>query len=180
MVLPVQGEEGDWTRMLNQIYVTFWCFSHFISECFFYRARPSERSGEDIDIILARLKTVKAFERFYPSLLHQICLCGFYECLEKGITCTPTGRPPSWCCSSYTLTVSYVRLRIQRLSFSVPSGRHWHQLVRRPLGFAGCQSLRDLLSWGKGEFKPHHITTPFAIVALVMHFTLILLYRLYK
>ncbi|XP_041662863.1 rap guanine nucleotide exchange factor 4 isoform X2 [Cheilinus undulatus] len=48
--------------------------------------RPSERSGEDVDIILARLKNVKAFERFHPSLLQQICLCSFYECLEKGIT----------------------------------------------------------------------------------------------
>uniref|UniRef100_A0A8C9ZB07 Rap guanine nucleotide exchange factor 4 n=1 Tax=Sander lucioperca TaxID=283035 RepID=A0A8C9ZB07_SANLU len=48
--------------------------------------RSSERSGEDVDIILARLKNVKAFERFHPSLLQQICMCGFYECLEKGIT----------------------------------------------------------------------------------------------
>uniref|UniRef100_A0A3B3Z678 Uncharacterized protein n=1 Tax=Periophthalmus magnuspinnatus TaxID=409849 RepID=A0A3B3Z678_9GOBI len=48
--------------------------------------RPAERSGEDVDIILARLKSVKAFERFHPTLLQQICLCGFYECLEKGIT----------------------------------------------------------------------------------------------
>ncbi|XP_067108348.1 rap guanine nucleotide exchange factor 4 isoform X11 [Osmerus mordax] len=48
--------------------------------------RPAERSGEDVDIILARLKKVKAFERFQPSLLQQICLCGFYDCLEKGIT----------------------------------------------------------------------------------------------
>uniref|UniRef100_A0A3P9BA09 Rap guanine nucleotide exchange factor 4 n=1 Tax=Maylandia zebra TaxID=106582 RepID=A0A3P9BA09_9CICH len=48
--------------------------------------RPAERSGADVDIILARLKNVKAFERFHPSLLQQICLCGFYECLEKGIT----------------------------------------------------------------------------------------------
>uniref|UniRef100_A0AAQ5ZIZ1 Rap guanine nucleotide exchange factor 4 n=1 Tax=Amphiprion ocellaris TaxID=80972 RepID=A0AAQ5ZIZ1_AMPOC len=55
--------------------------------CFsFYFSRPAERSGEDVDIILARLKNVKAFERFHPSLLQQICLCGFYECLEKGIT----------------------------------------------------------------------------------------------
>lgn len=51
-----------------------------------YCSRPAERSGEDVDIIMARLKNVKAFERFQPSLLHQICLCGFYECLEKGIT----------------------------------------------------------------------------------------------
>uniref|UniRef100_A0A8D3AVJ2 Rap guanine nucleotide exchange factor 4 n=1 Tax=Scophthalmus maximus TaxID=52904 RepID=A0A8D3AVJ2_SCOMX len=48
--------------------------------------RPAERSGEDVDIILERLRNVKAFERFHPSLLQQICLCGFYECLEKGIT----------------------------------------------------------------------------------------------
>ncbi|KAG5261559.1 hypothetical protein AALO_G00285660 [Alosa alosa] len=48
--------------------------------------RPAERSGEDVDIILARLKGVKAFERFHPNLLQQICLCGFYEYLEKGIT----------------------------------------------------------------------------------------------
>ncbi|XP_016131767.1 rap guanine nucleotide exchange factor 4 [Sinocyclocheilus grahami] len=48
--------------------------------------RPEERSGEDGDIILARLKSVKAFEKFHPALLQQICLCGFYECLEKGIT----------------------------------------------------------------------------------------------
>ncbi|KAM6934732.1 rap guanine nucleotide exchange factor 4 [Xenentodon cancila] len=48
--------------------------------------RPAERTSEDVDIILARLKNVKAFERFHPSLLQQICLCGFYECLAKGIT----------------------------------------------------------------------------------------------
>ncbi|XP_066497445.1 rap guanine nucleotide exchange factor 4 isoform X2 [Hoplias malabaricus] len=48
--------------------------------------RPAERSGEDVDIIMARLKSVKAFEKFNPTLLQQICLCGFYECLEKGIT----------------------------------------------------------------------------------------------
>ncbi|KAL4635836.1 rap guanine nucleotide exchange factor 4 [Arapaima gigas] len=48
--------------------------------------RPAERSGEDVDIIFARLKEVKAFEKFHPNLLQQICLCGFYEYLDKGIT----------------------------------------------------------------------------------------------
>uniref|UniRef100_A0A8C9V7M9 Rap guanine nucleotide exchange factor 4 n=1 Tax=Scleropages formosus TaxID=113540 RepID=A0A8C9V7M9_SCLFO len=48
--------------------------------------QPSERSGEDVDIILARLKDVKAFEKFHPNLLQQICLCGFYEYLDKGVT----------------------------------------------------------------------------------------------
>uniref|UniRef100_A0A3Q2EER5 Rap guanine nucleotide exchange factor 4a n=1 Tax=Cyprinodon variegatus TaxID=28743 RepID=A0A3Q2EER5_CYPVA len=46
----------------------------------------TERSGEDVDIIMERLRNVKAFERFHPRLLQQICLCGFYERLVKGIT----------------------------------------------------------------------------------------------
>lgn len=50
-------------------------------------SRPAERSREDVDIILAHLKYVKAFERFHYGLLKQISLCCFYECLEKGITC---------------------------------------------------------------------------------------------
>lgn len=49
-------------------------------------SRPLERSSEDVDIIFTRLKEVKAFEKFHPSLLQQICLCGYYENLEKGIT----------------------------------------------------------------------------------------------
>jgi hypothetical protein len=49
--------------------------------------RPLERSSEDVDIIFTRLKEVKAFEKFHPNLLQQICLCGYYENLEKGITC---------------------------------------------------------------------------------------------
>ncbi|XP_055493946.1 rap guanine nucleotide exchange factor 4 [Leucoraja erinacea] len=48
--------------------------------------RPTERSGEDVDIIFTRLKEVKAFEKFHPNLLYQICLCGYYENLEKGVT----------------------------------------------------------------------------------------------
>lgn len=39
-----------------------------------------------MDIILTRLREVKAFHRFPPPLLLQICACAFYECLEKGIT----------------------------------------------------------------------------------------------
>lgn len=64
-------------------------------------SRPAERSGEDVDIILARLKNVKAFEKFHPSLLQRICLCGFYECLEKGITCRSKHR--LWSCHTVYL-----------------------------------------------------------------------------
>uniref|UniRef100_A0A8B9U286 Rap guanine nucleotide exchange factor 4 n=1 Tax=Anas zonorhyncha TaxID=75864 RepID=A0A8B9U286_9AVES len=52
----------------------------------FVTCRPLERSSEDVDIIFTRLKEVKAFEKFHPNLLQQICLCGYYENLEKGIT----------------------------------------------------------------------------------------------
>ncbi|XP_038078021.1 rap guanine nucleotide exchange factor 4-like isoform X2 [Patiria miniata] len=48
--------------------------------------RPSERTGEDLDIIYSRLKDVKAFEKIHPLLLQQICCYGYYEDLEKGIT----------------------------------------------------------------------------------------------
>ncbi|KAL5253068.1 hypothetical protein ACHWQZ_G015730 [Mnemiopsis leidyi] len=48
--------------------------------------RPCDRSGEELDIIYSRLKDVKAFETFDPTLLQQICYYGYYEDLEKGIT----------------------------------------------------------------------------------------------
>uniref|UniRef100_A0A8B9D2N4 Rap guanine nucleotide exchange factor 4 n=1 Tax=Anser brachyrhynchus TaxID=132585 RepID=A0A8B9D2N4_9AVES len=54
--------------------------------CPLFFCRPLERSSEDVDIIFTRLKEVKAFEKFHPNLLQQICLCGYYENLEKGIT----------------------------------------------------------------------------------------------
>lgn len=109
----------------------------------FYHARPAERSGEDVDIILARLKNAKAFEHFHPSLLHQICLCGFYECLEKGITCTPTCRPPQ-CCSPHMTTASVCQIDSIALLFqciaretSAPAGMpsslvRWTSKFQRP------------------------------------------------
>ncbi|XP_033639246.1 rap guanine nucleotide exchange factor 4-like isoform X4 [Asterias rubens] len=48
--------------------------------------RPSERTGEDLDIIYSRLKDVKAFEKLHPLLLQQICCYSYYEDLEKAIT----------------------------------------------------------------------------------------------
>ncbi|XP_072435314.1 rap guanine nucleotide exchange factor 4 isoform X3 [Chiloscyllium punctatum] len=48
--------------------------------------RPAERSSEDVDIIFSWLKGLKAFEKFHPTLLYQICLYGYYENLEKGVT----------------------------------------------------------------------------------------------
>lgn len=61
-----------------------------LMSCLWCIHRPSERSGEDVDIILTRLREVKAFHRFPPPLLLQICASAFYECLEKGITRTST------------------------------------------------------------------------------------------
>ncbi|KAJ7389806.1 Rap guanine nucleotide exchange factor 4 [Desmophyllum pertusum] len=48
--------------------------------------RPANRTGEDLDIIYARLKDLKAFERFHCTVLQQICYYGYYQDLEEGIT----------------------------------------------------------------------------------------------
>ncbi|RMX42304.1 hypothetical protein pdam_00009874, partial [Pocillopora damicornis] len=47
---------------------------------------PADRTGEDLDIIFARFKNLKAFERFNHAVLHQICYYGYYQDLEEGIT----------------------------------------------------------------------------------------------
>ncbi|XP_031560616.1 rap guanine nucleotide exchange factor 4-like [Actinia tenebrosa] len=47
--------------------------------------RPADRTGEDIDIVYARLKDMKIFERLHPTVLQQICYYGYYQDLEEGI-----------------------------------------------------------------------------------------------
>lgn len=49
--------------------------------------RPCDRTGEELDLIYSHLKNLKAFEKFHPSLLQQICVYGYYEDLDKGVTC---------------------------------------------------------------------------------------------
>lgn len=48
--------------------------------------RPCDRTGEELDLIYSHLKNLKAFEKFHPSLLQQICVYGYYEDLDKGVT----------------------------------------------------------------------------------------------
>ena len=47
--------------------------------------RPADRTGEDLDMIYTHLKDLKAFEKFHPLLLQQICYYSFYEDLEQGV-----------------------------------------------------------------------------------------------
>ncbi|KAK2144439.1 hypothetical protein LSH36_757g01001 [Paralvinella palmiformis] len=47
--------------------------------------RPADRTGEDLDIIFSRLRDLKAFEKFHPLLLQQICYYSYYEDLEQGV-----------------------------------------------------------------------------------------------
>lgn len=68
------------------ILVTFSLMPSVILFYFCMFLRPTERSGEDVDIILAWLKGVNAFKKFHFNLLQQICIYGFYEYLEKGVT----------------------------------------------------------------------------------------------
>ncbi|CAF0883074.1 unnamed protein product [Didymodactylos carnosus] len=53
--------------------------------------RPSDRTGEDLDRIFSKLKDVKAFEKFHPLLIQQLCYYSYYENLEKGVTLFRTG-----------------------------------------------------------------------------------------
>lgn len=38
-------------------------------------------------MIFSKLKEIKAFESFQPMLLQQLCYYGYYENLDKGVTC---------------------------------------------------------------------------------------------
>ncbi|CAF0894833.1 unnamed protein product [Didymodactylos carnosus] len=53
--------------------------------------RPTDRTGEDLDKIFSKLKDVKAFEKFHPLLIQQLCYYSYYENLEKGVTLFRTG-----------------------------------------------------------------------------------------
>ncbi|KAL9966161.1 hypothetical protein ACROYT_G024197 [Oculina patagonica] len=48
--------------------------------------RPTDRTGEDLDIIYSRLKDLKALEQFHCTVLLQICYYACYQDLEEGIT----------------------------------------------------------------------------------------------
>ncbi|CAF1204041.1 unnamed protein product [Adineta steineri] len=53
--------------------------------------RPTDRTSDDLDIIFSRLKEVKAFEKFHPLLIQQLCYYSYFENLEKGVTLFRTG-----------------------------------------------------------------------------------------
>lgn len=39
------------------------------------------------DLIFSKLKGIKAFEQFHPMLIQQLCYYGYYESIDKGVTC---------------------------------------------------------------------------------------------
>ena len=39
-----------------------------------------------MDTIFSKLKDVKAFEKFHPLLIQQLCYYSYFENLEKGVT----------------------------------------------------------------------------------------------
>jgi hypothetical protein len=48
--------------------------------------RPTDRTSDDLDTIFAKLKDLKAFEKFHPLLIQQLCYYSYFESLEKGVT----------------------------------------------------------------------------------------------
>lgn len=49
--------------------------------------RPSDRNHKDVDVISLRLKRVELLDRLPTSVLQQLAFYGYYEDLEKGVTC---------------------------------------------------------------------------------------------
>ena len=54
--------------------------------CWFF-CRPCDRNLRDVELISCRLRRVEPLCRLPGSALQQLALCGFYEDLEKGVTC---------------------------------------------------------------------------------------------
>ncbi|CRL03782.1 CLUMA_CG016279, isoform C [Clunio marinus] len=49
--------------------------------------RPCDRNMRDVELIACRLRRVEPLCRLTNSALQQLAMCGFYEDLEKGVTC---------------------------------------------------------------------------------------------
>lgn len=49
--------------------------------------RPCDRNVKDVELISARLRRVEQLCKLPNSVLQQLALCGYYEDLEKGVTC---------------------------------------------------------------------------------------------
>lgn len=50
-------------------------------------SRPCDRNVKDVELISARLRRVEQLCKLPNSVLQQLALCGYYEDLEKGVTC---------------------------------------------------------------------------------------------
>uniref|UniRef100_A0A1A9WEH3 Cyclic nucleotide-binding domain-containing protein n=1 Tax=Glossina brevipalpis TaxID=37001 RepID=A0A1A9WEH3_9MUSC len=48
---------------------------------------PCDRNLRDVELISCRLRRVEPLCRLPSSALQQLAMCGFYEDLEKGVTC---------------------------------------------------------------------------------------------
>lgn len=75
----------DWTERLDKRYVTFEIKTLFMQYLLFV-FRPTDRTSDDLDIIFSKLKDFKAFEKFHPLLIQQLCYYSYFENLEKGVT----------------------------------------------------------------------------------------------
>lgn len=83
----------SWARITTLMLAI--CFAFFLSisiSCLYYVAwlwknRPCDRNLRDAELISCRLRRVEPLCRLPGSALQQLAMCGFYEDLEKGITC---------------------------------------------------------------------------------------------
>ena len=120
-----------------------------IDRCGTVHCRPCDRTGEDLDIIYSRLKNIKVFEKFHPLLLQQICYYGYYEDLERGVTCEwllwqlfglyyvspPLGETYCFCpvrlsvCPSIRLSVCHTSFPLNNSSTLSPRAFKLHRVI---------------------------------------------------
>lgn len=67
-----------------------WLFCYLTSKLtliYWPNYRPCDRNLRDAELISCRLRRVEPLCRLPGSALQQLAMCGFYEDLEKGVTC---------------------------------------------------------------------------------------------
>lgn len=72
------------------IHLIDFTFNFTVNSYLCYRSffcRPCDRNVKDVELISGRLRRVEQLCRLPASVLQQLALCGYYEDLEKGVTC---------------------------------------------------------------------------------------------
>lgn len=83
LFIYVYNIESAVTLVTTHVCPRYFC----LQESLFSFVRPCDRNLRDAELISCRLRRVEPLCRLPGSALQQLAMCGFYEDLEKGVTC---------------------------------------------------------------------------------------------